>query len=152
MVEEKEETKKKKISTGLIIDNSELKKNRIFPDEIRNEVHDAPFYLLIFISREEVLKINCFPTKTNNVKKILIKLEEFSPDLVNGISDVLKELDLRKYVLHITGLCYEVKDCYYEAFIVGDELGQEDVGEVKRRFLQIEKVVDVIFEDIQALD
>ena len=151
MVEEKDEIKKKKISTGLIIDNSELKTNKIFPDEIRNEVFDAPFYLLIFISREEVLKINCFPTKTNNVKKILIKLEEFSPNLVNGISDVLKELDLRKYVLHITGLCYEVKDCYYEAFIVGDELAQQDVAEVKRRFLEIEKVVDVIFEDIQAL-
>ncbi|MBY8981752.1 MAG: hypothetical protein KGD57_02300, partial [Candidatus Lokiarchaeota archaeon] len=89
MVEEKDEIKKKKISTGLIIDNSELKTNKIFPDEIRNEVFDAPFYLLIFISREEVLKINCFPTKTNNVKKILIKLEEFSPNLVNGISDVL---------------------------------------------------------------
>ncbi|MBY8981920.1 MAG: hypothetical protein KGD57_03165, partial [Candidatus Lokiarchaeota archaeon] len=58
---------------------------------------------------------------------------------------------LRKYVLHITGLCYEVKDCYYEAFIVGDELAQQDVAEVKRRFLEIEKVVDVIFEDIQAL-
>jgi len=107
--------------------------------------------LLIFISREDVLKINCFPTKTKIVKKILIKLEEFSPNLVNGISDVLKELDLRKYVLHITGLCYEVKDCYYEAFIIGDDLAHEDIDEVKRRFLLIEKVIDVIFEDIQIL-
>ena len=151
MVEEKEEIKKKKISTGLIIDNNELKSNKIFPNEIRNEVLDASFYLLIFISREEVLKINCFPTKSNKIKKILIKLEEFSPDLVNGISDVLKQLDLRKYVLHITGLCYEVKDCYYEAFIIGDELEKGNIEEVKRRFLQIEKVVDVIFEDIQIL-
>ena len=151
MTIDKEELQKKKTSTGLIIDNNEMKSNRLFPNEIRNEIMESPYYLLIFISREDVLKINCFPTKTNNIKKILIKLEEFSPNLVNGISDLLKELELRKYVLHITGLCYEVKDCYYEAFIVGDKLVQEDIDEIKRRFLLIEKVIDVIFENIDVL-
>ncbi|MHA1192933.1 MAG: hypothetical protein ACTSP9_11645 [Promethearchaeota archaeon] len=69
---------KKKISTGLIITRETLNQT-IFPEEIKVEISKTPYYLLIFISREDVIKISCFPTKTNSIKKILIKLEEFSP-------------------------------------------------------------------------
>ena len=87
------EEQKNKISVGLIITNKQMKKNDIIPDEIKSEILDAPYYLLIFISREDVVKINCFPSKTDSIKKILIKLQEFSPDLVKGISSVLKDLN-----------------------------------------------------------
>jgi len=142
---------KNKISIGLIIDKEQLHSNMIFSNEIKDEVMDAPFYLLIFISREDVVKISCFPTKTNSIKKILIKLEEFSPNLVKGISSVLRELNLSKEVLHTTGLCYELSDCYYETYVNGDDLDTEDIEEIKRAFLSIEKVNAVIFEDVKLL-
>lgn len=148
-MESEKEAQKNKISVGLIIDKEELHTNVIFPNEIREEVQDAPYYLMIFISREDVVKISCFPTKTNNIKKILIKLEEFSPNLVKGISNVLRELNLSKDVLHTTGLCYELSDCYYESYINGDEIDSEDIEEIKRAFMSIEKVNDVIFEDVE---
>ncbi|MFX1387389.1 MAG: hypothetical protein ACFE9M_09255, partial [Promethearchaeota archaeon] len=84
-------TEKNKISLGLIITNGELNKNPIFPSEIKEEILESPYYLLIFISREDVVKISCFPTKNKNIKKILVKLKEFSPDLVKGISNVLND-------------------------------------------------------------
>ena len=145
------DTPKNKISNGLIIDNEQLHSNVIFSNEIKDEVMDAPFYLLIFISREDVVKISCFPTKTNSIKKILIKLEEFSPNLVKGISSVLRELNLSKEVLHTTGLCYELSDCYYETYVNGDDLDTEDIEEIKRAFLSIEKVNAVIFEEVELL-
>ncbi|MFO7796248.1 MAG: hypothetical protein ACQERB_04680 [Promethearchaeati archaeon] len=145
------DTPKNKISVGLIIDKDQLQSNVIFSNEIKDEVMDAPFYLLIFISREDVVKISCFPTKTNNIKKILIKLEEFSPNLVKGISSVLRELNLSKEVLHTTGLCYELSDCYYETYVNGDDLDTEDIEEIKRAFLSIEKVNAVIFEEVELL-
>ena len=91
---------KNKISVGLILTNNELNTNPIFPSEIKEEIMDSPYYLLIFISREDVVKISCFPTQKKNIKKILIKLKEFSPDLVKGISNVLNELNMSQEILH----------------------------------------------------
>lgn len=149
MVENNEETKNK-ISIGLIISNEDFKKNAIFPVEVTKEILDWPYYLLIFISREDVIKISCFPTSTNNIKKVLIHLTEFSPELVKGISSVLKEMDLSKHILHTTGLCYEMENCFYETYLVGDNLETNDISieSIKGKFLNIAKVIDVLIEDI----
>ncbi len=149
MVENDEETKNK-ISIGLIISNEDFKKNAIFPVEVTKEILDWPYYLLIFISREDVIKISCFTTSTNNIKKVLIHLTEFSPELVKGISSVLKEMDLSKHILHTTGLCYEMENCFYETYLVGDNLETNDISieSIKGKFLNIAKVIDVLIEDI----
>ena len=141
---------KNKISIGMIISNEELNKNPIFPLEIKEEILSSPYYLLIFISREDVVKISCFPTKNNNIKKILIKLKEFSPDLVKGISNVLNELQLSKDILHTTGLCYEMEKCFYETYLVGDNINTENLSieTIKEKFMAIAKVTNVIIEDI----
>jgi hypothetical protein len=150
-MEIKNEDEKKKISVGLIISKEQLFGNSIIPDEIKNEVMKEDFYLLIYISREDVIKISCFPTSTNNIKKILIKLEEFSPNLVKGISSVLRDLNLSKDILHTTGLCFKLQDCYYESYLVGDNLTSEVIERVKDRFMDVTKIVDVIIEDIEKL-
>jgi hypothetical protein len=147
MDREKEKSdEKNKISLGLIVTREELT-NSIFPVEIIEEILETSYYLLIFISREDVVKLSCFPTKTNKIKKVLIKLTEFSPDLVKGISNVLRELDLSKYILHTTGLCYEMEKCFYETYIVGENIGDK-IELIKERFEAISKVVDVKIEDI----
>ncbi|MEJ2252387.1 MAG: hypothetical protein P8Y97_22340 [Candidatus Lokiarchaeota archaeon] len=142
---------KKKISVGLIISKEQLYSNPIIPEEIKEEITEAEYYLLIYISREDVVKISCFPTKTDNLKKILIKLEEFSPNLVKGISSVLRELNLSKDILHTTGLCFKLQDCYYESYLVGDNLKPDVIENVKQKFKSVTKIVDVIIEDIEKL-
>ena len=82
---------KNKISIGKILSKDDFN-STIFPEEVKGEINDAPYYLLIFISREDSIKISCFPTHTQYIKKILIKLIEFTPDLVKGISTVLAGL------------------------------------------------------------
>ncbi len=144
---------KNKISIGLIITNDDMNKNPIFPSEIKQEILDSPYYLLIFISREDVVKISCFPTKNRNIKKILIKLKEFSPDLVKGISNVLNELNLSKAILHTTGLCYEMEKCFYETYLIGDviDFGELSVNKIKDKFMAVAKVLNVLVEDIPSL-
>jgi hypothetical protein len=150
MVEKNDKgNKKNKISIGFIITRNDLN-STLFPEEIKNEIMDSPYYLLIFISREDVIKISCFPSKTNVIKKILIKLLEFSPDLVKGISNVLNDLNLSKDILHTTGICYELENCFYETYLIGDALvsGNLTLDHIKERFMSIEKVVNVLIEDI----
>ena len=144
---------KNKISVGLILTNNELNTNPIFPTEIKEEILNSPYYLLIFISREDVVKISCFPTQKKNIKKILIKLKEFSPDLVKGISNVLNELNLSKEILHTTGLCYEMEKCFYETYLIGDIIDSGDltVEKLKDKFMSVSNVISVHIENIPSL-
>jgi hypothetical protein len=144
---------KNKISVGLILTNNELNTNPIFPVEIKEEILNSPYYLLIFISREDVVKISCFPTQKRNIKKILIKLKEFSPDLVKGISNVLNELNLSKEILHTTGLCYEMEKCFYETYLIGDiiDSGELTINNIQDKFMSVANVIDVHIEDIPSL-
>ncbi|MEE9376475.1 MAG: hypothetical protein V3V33_00380 [Candidatus Lokiarchaeia archaeon] len=145
---------KNKISVGHIISNNELNNNPIFPSEIKEEILDSPYYLLIFISREDVVKISCFPTKNKNIKKILVKLKEFSPDLVKGISNVLNELNLSKEILHTTGLCYEMEKCFYETYLIGNLLdsGELTIDIITEKFMAVANVITVLIEDIPSLN
>lgn len=147
------DAQKNKISVGLIINNNELNDNPIFPPEIKEEILGSPYYLLIFISREDVVKISCFPTQNKNIKKILIKLKEFSPDLVKGISNVLNELNLSKAILHTTGLCYEMEKCFYETYLTGDmvDSGELSVDDISTKFMSVANVLSVQIEDVHSL-
>jgi hypothetical protein len=150
MVVNNNNTKQKnKISIGKILSYEDFN-STIFPDEVKYEINKAPFYLLIFISREDSIKISCFPTHTQDIKKILIKLIEFSPDLVKGISTVLGDLNLSKDILHTTGICYELENCFYETYLLGDSLnsGEVSINAIKEKFLAIDKIVNVVIEDI----
>ena len=140
---------KNKISIGKILSKEDFN-STIFPEEVKYEINEAPYYLLIFISREDSIKISCFPTQTKDIKKILIKLIEFSPDLVKGISTVLSELNLSRDILHTTGICYELENCFYETYLLGDSLNSGDVSlnAIKEKFLAIDKIVKVVIEDI----
>ena len=149
VVNDNEGKQKNKISVGLIISKDDFN-STIFPEEVKSEIINTPYYLLIFISREDSIKISCFPTKTKNIKKILIKLIEFSPDLVKGISTVLGELNLSREILHTTGICYELEKCFYETYLLGDSLNKGEITNeaIKESFLAIDKVVNVVIEDI----
>ncbi len=148
-----EESQKNKISNGLIITKEHLR-STIFPEEVQNEIDESPYYLLIFISREDVIKIFCFPTLNKKIKKILIKLEEFSPEVVKGISEVLNNLQLNKDILHTTGICYELEKCFYETYLVGEALekGNISMSLINEKFMAIPRVNKVSIEDIPMID
>jgi hypothetical protein len=143
--------KRNKISVSLIIENQELHENQVFPNEIKEEITDTPYYLLIFIPRKDVTKINCFPISDNKITKILIKLKEFSPNLVKGISNILKNLDLNDEILHTTGLCFELEDCYYESYVKAENLDRERLKKIKEDFLKLNKVTHVEFNNVKTL-
>jgi len=150
MIENNNNIKQKnKISIGKILSKEDFN-STIFPEEVKYEINDAPYYLLIFISREDSIKISCFPTQTHDIKKILIKLIEFSPDLVRGISTVLSELNLSRDILHTTGICYELENCFYETYLLGNALnsGEMSIDAIKDKFMAIDKIINVVLEDI----
>ncbi len=148
-----EESQKNKISNGLIITKEHLK-STIFPEEVQNEINDSPYYLLIFISREDVIKIFCFPTENKVIKKILIKLQEFSPEVVKGISEILNNLQLNKDILHTTGICYELEKCFYETYLIGEALqqGKVSVSLITEKFMSLARVNNVTIEDIPMIN
>ncbi|MHA1726090.1 MAG: hypothetical protein ACTSYC_04800 [Promethearchaeota archaeon] len=152
-MELKDNEEKNRISVGLLITNQQLFENPLFPEEVKEEIMNAPYYLLIYISREDVVKISCFPSNKANVKKILIKLKEFSPDLVKGISKVLNDLNLSKNILHTTGLCYDLEKCFYETYLTADliESGQLHAETIKDKFMEIPNIMNVFIEDVHAL-
>lgn len=137
-----------KISIGLVISWEELQTNSIIPDEIKGELEQKPYYLLIFIPRKDVLKANCFPINEKDITKILIKIEEFSPNLVKGISTILKDLELSKDILHTTGLCFEMGDCYYESYMKTNALDSQMLENIKKNFIALDKVIEIKFEDV----
>jgi len=71
---------------------------------------------------------------------------------VKGISSVLKSLNLSKDILHTTGLCYEMENCFYETYLVADAFNDESRGitidSIKENFKAVAKVINVIIEDI----
>lgn len=143
---------KNKISVGLIISRDQMDNNEIFLKEIREEIEKTEYYLLIYISRKDIIKISCFPSNTKNIKKILVKLKEFSPELVKGISYALNELKLNKDIIHTTGLCYEMENCFYETYLIGDFFkSEENIKKVEESFMAIGEVISVRIEDIPIL-
>ncbi len=150
-MENSQEEPKNKISIGLVVSKSHLQENRLFPDETKREIPEAPYYLLVFISRERDVKMSCLPTDISDIKKILINLKEFSPNLVKGISKVMNQMQLSKDILHTTGLCYEMENCFYETYLLGEKLQGDFIEKLKQEFLSVPKILNVNIETINVL-
>jgi hypothetical protein len=88
------------------------------------------------------------------IKKILIKLQEFSPEVVKGISEVLNSLQLNKDILHTTGICYELEKCFYETYLIGEALqqGKVSVSLITEKFMSLARVNNVTIEDIPMIN
>ena len=69
---------------------------------------------------------------------------------MKGISKVLNKLNLSKDILHTTGICYELENCFYETYLLGNSLdsGETSINAIKEKFLAIDKIVNIVIEDI----
>ncbi len=138
---------KKQISYGKLISREDFESDRCIPMKVKAKLEDVPYYLFIFIPSDEILKISVFPSKNPVIKKILIRLREFSPELVKGISDILKNFKLGKSTIHTTGLCFENINCFYETYMSVVDISAS-LEEIKAEFLKINRVEEVSIIDI----
>ena len=141
---------RQQISYGKLISRAKYEKSSFSPDEIRDHLPNTPYYLYIFVPAEKIVKVSIFSCKNKNIKKILISLKEFAPELVKGISTVLKNFDLGKGTIHTTGLCFESSSCYYETYVNASQLEENNISfdSIKEEFLKVDRIKHVRILDI----
>ncbi len=84
MSSNEQSSNKQNISYGKVISQKDFISEKLFPDEFKETINKTDYYLLVFFPDEKQGKLNIIPVKNSNIKKILVKLETFSPELVKG--------------------------------------------------------------------
>jgi hypothetical protein len=145
------ENDRRQISYGHLIAAEDFDKSPFIPLEVKKNLKKGKTYLFIYIPGEEILKLSIFPCENATIKKILIRLKEFSPDLVKGISDVLKNFNLGDSTIHTTGLCFSGVNCFYETYIDSTKITTMDLSldKIKENFLKVPRVENVQIENVE---
>ena len=141
---------RQQISYGKLIPRNKYMESPFIPDQIRSHLAENPYYLYIYVPADEIIKVSIFACKTANIKKILIRLKEFAPELVKGISSVLKNFNLGAGTIHTTGLCFESTKCYYETYVDATVMEQKNLSleQIREEFLAVNRVEEVIIKEI----
>jgi len=139
---------KKSLSSAQIVSLNMFRDSKIICTEIKKTIDEAPDYLFIYFPSESQSKINIFPIETK-IFKLLIKLQKFSPQLVKGISEVLKEMQVDENLIHTTGLCFSNDECYYETYMKEIDSDPKEMAEKLRK---ISFVLDVEFVEINKIN
>ena len=141
----------KQISYGRLLKAQDFQASSFIPENVRKSLKStSPFYLFIYIPADEIIKISIFPVPNPTIKKLLLRLKEFSPDLVKGISGVLKNFDLGDGTIHTTGLCFESINCFYETYLDLTNIERRNISidEIRQEFLKVPRVDSVEIIDI----
>ena len=145
---------RKQISYGYLLSKENFENTPLIPPAAKRILKKGEYYLLIFIPGEELLKISSIPVEHSDIKKILIRLKEFSPDLVKGISDILKNYNLGDSTIHTTGLCFSGINCFYETYVDATKATTLKISleGIKNEFKKIPRVEDVQVLEIELKD
>ncbi len=127
------------LSEGQLVSRRGLGNLRI-PDKVVDEIQGSKNFLVIFAPRPNIIKINIFPSDSEEIVKILIKLQEFSPTTVKNIATIIRDLNLPN--LYTSGMCIKENECIYEAYIEKDKL-KVDIALIRTEFEKIENVKSV---------
>ena len=140
----------KQISYGRLLSDHDFKSSAFIPENVRSGLKLSAYYLFIYIPADEIIKISIFPVRNATIKKLLLRLKEFSPDLVKGISGVLKNFDLGDGTIHTTGLCFESVNCFYETYLDLTNIEKRNISieEIRQEFLKVPRVDSVEIIDI----
>ncbi len=140
-----ENEKKKQISYAKLISKDDYQNLGVVPDPVKKTLKKTgDFYLWVYIPGEDILKLSIYPLASDSISKILIRLEEFSPELIKGISEILQKLELGDNTIHTTGLCFSGENCYYETYINTASLsGKLTKERVEGEFSSIAKIREV---------
>lgn len=145
---------KKQISFGKLITKAKFESSGFIPDKVQSHIKSTPYYLMIYIPADDIIKISVFPCENSSIQKILIRLKEFSPDLVKGISDVLKNFNIGDGTIHTTGLCFESINCFYETYLDSTLIKTRKVTteRIREEFLKVPRVEEVTIINIEPED
>ncbi len=127
------------LSEGQLVSRRGLA-NLSIPNKVVDEIQGSKNFLVIFAPRPNIIKINIFPSDSEEIVKILIKLQEFSPTTVKTIASIIRELNLPN--LYTSGMCIKENECIYEAYIEKDKL-KADITVIRNEFEKIENVKSV---------
>jgi hypothetical protein len=134
---------RKEISYAKLVSRAELLDSAVVPKMPGGlgKLRESDNYLVICIPSDANLKVSVFPSG-RNIKKLLIKLEQFSAQLVKGISDVLKLFNLTgDTIIHTTGLCFSGQHCFYETYLNADAIQDPEVlASVQTEFKKVDSV------------
>jgi hypothetical protein len=134
------------ISTGIMLAREGLKTLTIPPEAINQLSAETGNYLVIFNPRPEGMKISIIPCKTKEVLKIVVHLTEFSPQTVKNIADII--YDLKISTVHTSGICFQEKECCYEAYV--EMRGNNIANSVKEKFQKVPQFKSVDLEIIKV--
>lgn len=145
-----QQNERQQISFGKLITRENYITSPFIPGQIRSHLADTPYYLYIFVPADEIIKVSIFACKSGNIKKILIRLKEFAPELVKGISTVLKNFKLSEGTIHTTGLCFESTRCFYETYVDATVMKEKNLSldKIREEFSKVNRVEEVIIKDI----
>jgi len=127
------------LSEGQLVSRKGLRNLRI-PDNIVKELEGFKNFLVVFAPRPNIIKINIFPSDSNEIVKVLIRLQEFSSTTVKMIASIIRNLNLPN--LYTSGMCIKENECIYEAYIEKDKL-KVDISIIRNEFEKIENVKSV---------
>ncbi|MCK5346803.1 MAG: hypothetical protein KAR20_25520 [Candidatus Heimdallarchaeota archaeon] len=140
----------KQISYGRLLNSHDFSNSTFIPDQVRSGLKSSAYYLFIYIPADEIIKVSIFPVQNPTIKKLLLRLKEFSPDLVKGISGVLKDFNLGDGTIHTTGLCFEAINCFYETYLDLANIEKRNISleEIRQEFLRVPRVDSVEIIDV----
>nr|MDO8117751.1 hypothetical protein [Candidatus Sigynarchaeota archaeon] len=129
------------VSTGKLLKRESLKHIEL-PDDVLNKLNtNAKQFLIVYVPKDDGVRITIIPSKSLEVLKILVHLSEFSPATLKSIADII--YDLKISTIHTSGICFHASECCYEAYV---EMGKrEDLSLIREKFLRIPqcKAVDL---------
>ncbi len=113
------------------------------PDDVLNKLStNAKQFLIVFVPKDDGVRVTIIPSKSLEVLKILVHLSEFSPATLKSIADII--YDLKISTIHTSGICFHASECCYEAYV--ELMGKrDDLPLIREKFLKIPqcKAVDL---------
>ncbi|MHA1793449.1 MAG: hypothetical protein ACTSVI_12435 [Promethearchaeota archaeon] len=143
----KTEMNRKRISKGILLPGDKLKTLSIPIDVIGRLTSSNKNYLVIFIPKDEDVKISILPCHSKAIMKISVYLNEFSPKTVKSIAEIIYDLNI--HTIHTSGLCFQDKKCCYEAYIEMNDNDINRVSFIREKFIKIDGCIGV---DVEILE
>ncbi|MHA1820313.1 MAG: hypothetical protein ACTSU2_15420 [Promethearchaeota archaeon] len=133
------------VTYGVLTSNKKFFENYLIPDKVKNKIKNTKYYLLIFIPGEAQAKLNIFPIESADpdVRKVFIKMEEFPPEVIKSISDIINEFNLKEKIIHISGVCFQQDNCYYEYYMDFKNISKDIIENLKNRLIENEKILNI---------
>lgn len=136
------------VSKGKLLRRGEVTRLEI-PPVLIDKLPFSSRLLVIFVPRPDNVKITVIPCKTEEILKIVVHLDQFHPETIRSIADIISEL--RISTVHTSGICFHEKECFYEAYVeLNPGRGLQEANVIRDRFSRIEGCRGVDLELLQT--